>query len=461
MFFASEIPEDFALIKNAVKRMTQEKIGVSVELVPLLDLLGSAQMVDPRRTAELEMLSKQGIFFDLYPEMLPGLEPMALDNLLDSYGQGIKELVGELRLSCVSSGGSLYGLPTINDSVSSVGFTMRKDILQKYNIDISSITDITDLDTLFSKVHQNEPDMYMVSGYSTRNSFLSRYKAMTAVPFTMMDISSDDPDVLINFYQTDLYRNVLTMLRGWYESDYLPDMMPLQDIRASQLVNAGDLFGYFCAYKPGIDFEESQNAGYEMVTIPLAEPIVTAYSLTLTQWHISSACTNPGKAMQYLRLLYTDPDLVNLLIYGIEGIHYVKQADGTIAYPDGITTETVGFRNTLAWMLPNQLISYVWNGNDPQVWDKVREYNETTLISETIDFRFDPENVPAELASTMSILMKYGYGLETGQLDPSIYLPLMIDEMQAAGAERVLAEAQRQYDEFIQTEQKIDEKKVE
>ena len=58
------------------------------------------------------------------------------------------------------------------------------------------------------------------------------------------------------------------------------------------------------------------------------------------------------KAMQLLDLLYTDADLINLLSYGIENIHYVIQPDGTISYPDGVTAENCGYQNTQAWILP-------------------------------------------------------------------------------------------------------------
>jgi putative aldouronate transport system substrate-binding protein len=156
--------------------------------------------------------------------------------------------------------------------------------------------------------------------------------------------------------------------------------------------------------------------------------------------------------MQFLNLLYTDSDLVNLLIYGIEGEHYVRLPDGTIGYPDGMDAETAGYRNTVPWVLPNQLLSYVWHGNDPDVWKKTEVFNKTARVSKVIGFTFDPGPVQQENDALNGIVSNYSYGLETGQLDPDVYLTKMLKEMEEAGVERVIAEAQRQYDLFLKGE---------
>ena len=37
--------------------------------------------------------------------------------------------------------------------------------------------------------------------------------------------------------------------------------------------------------------------------------------------------------MKYLNLMYTDPDIMNLLALGVEGVHYEMTDDGTIDFP--------------------------------------------------------------------------------------------------------------------------------
>lgn len=446
LFFESEIPEDIDQIKKEVNKITQEKIGASVELIPLLYLYGTT---DPLRVSELEMLTKEGIIMDIYPSIVQSMEPIALDNLLEQYGKDILALVGEFRLTYYRTTGPLYQIGSINNYAASVGVTMRKDVVEKYGLDLSDIHSLADLDPLFAFIIEREPGLKMICSYQTQYTLLSRFKHAQAVPRSFLDVSSVDGAEIINYYATDVYREAVYLMRKWFEAGYIPEDFVFQNIRASTLVNAGELFAYLCAWKPGIDFEQSQSCGMEMITVCVQEPIVTRYSLDITQWCISATCKNPGKAMQFLNLLYTDSELVNLLVYGIEDIHYIILEDGTIDFPEGVTAETVGYQNTLAWLLPNQSVSHVWTGNDPQVWEKLRIYNESAPVSTTLNFSFDPSKVASEYANVNAIAGKYNYGLETGQLDPDIYLPMMLSEMEAAGAARVMEEAQAQYNAFL------------
>jgi putative aldouronate transport system substrate-binding protein len=230
--------------------------------------------------------------------------------------------------------------------------------------------------------------------------------------------------------------------------------MALQSIRATQLMKAGELFSYLCAYKPGIEYEETISSGREMVVAPLMEPVITQRSINSSRWGISVKCLNPGKAMQFLNLMYTNSDLVNLLVYGIEGEHYVRLPDGTIDYPDGLNAGTVGYHNTVPWVLPNQLPTYIWHGNDQNVWKDTERFNKTAKVSDTIGFAFDPSAVAPENEALNQIANRYTYGLETGQLDPDVYLAKMLKEMQEAGVERVISEAQRQYDLYLEGKSK-------
>jgi len=47
------------------------------------------------------------------------------------------------------------------------------------------------------------------------------------------------------------------------------------------------------------------------------------------------------------------------------------------------------------------------------------------------------------------IVSKYSYGLETGQLDPEVYLPLMLEEMNRIGMDNVIYTVQEQYDRYL------------
>lgn len=445
ILFERAIPADMDEVGEAVGKLVEEKIGVKVNLIAIL-YNTSSSTADQRQRSELDLLEKKGIIFDVFPSALYGKGFLSLDDLLKEDGKEILELIGEERMELCKEGGVTWTVPSVSDYASSFGITMRKDLVDEWQIDLEAIETIEDLDEVFERIAGEDPEMALVCSFRTRRGFVDRMKA-TKILVDPICEKEEDSDRFVNYYATEEYREMVSMFYRWNQKGYMPDTMPLQNLTGSSLVESGTLFSYFSPCKPSIEYEESISCGRKMVTIPLMEPMVTAYSLKSTvHWGINEKCEDPKAAMQFLNLLYTDAELVNLMIYGIEGVHYEIQEDGTIDYPEGVTEENIGYQNTQPWFLPNQLISYVWKGNDPLVWEKTKKFNEEAKWQEGLDFQFDTQNVAKEMEQLEKILKKYTYALESGQVDPEIYLPMMLEEMEKAGAERVIEEVQRQWD---------------
>lgn len=445
ILFERGIPKDIKQVKEAVKELVKEKIGVEVQLVEILYNTSSSSQ-DQRQKSELKLLEKQGILFDIFPTVLYKEGFLPLNDLLEQYGKDIVDFIGEERMEFSKEDGIIWTVPSVSDYVSSFGITMRADFLSESGIHTEEIKTIADLDQVFETIKEKNPQIAMVCGYRTRRGFIDRLKA-ARILIEPICAREEDSDKLVNYYATEEYKEMVTMFYQWGEKGYLPDALPLQNLMGSALVEGENLFSYFSPCKPSIEYEESISCGMDMITIPLMEPIVTEYSLESTvHWGISQKCEHPKEAMEFLNLMYTDSELVNLMIYGIEGIHYEIQGDGTIDYPEGVDRKNVGYQNTQPWFLPNQLISYVWNGNDPLVWEKTRLFNEEAKWQESLFFDFETEDISEEIEKLEEIIEKYTYGLESGQLNPDIYLPMMLEEMEKAGAERVVEEVQKQWD---------------
>ena len=149
--------------------------------------------------------------------------------------------------------------------------------------------------------------------------------------------------------------------------------------------------------------------------------------------------------MQLLNLLYTDPEIMNLLSYGVEGVHYVKTEDGHITFPEGKTTNPfIGE----AWRMPNQFITYVWEGNPLTLWEDMRRFNEESLHDCDYGFNFDISSVFSVYMDLQEIYGRYRRILENGFADPQEGLAEMNRELDAHFIDEVIAEKQRQYDEW-------------
>ena len=433
-----EIPDDFEMVAERADEMAWEKIKVHVHFHPVLLMT---------QENEREMLEKEGIVIDVASAIAGDFSYRELDDLLPVYGQDILEIATAQEMENTRQNGHLYSLPSKADYAASAGIAMRKDILEKYGIDPSSIRTLEDADALFAFLSGKEPELIMTSPLWTEKGFLLRYYFFDSIPNSIFDFAREGGE-LINFYETDQYRSWISMFRKWHELGYLPDELPLQNIKGSEMVKAGKLFSYFCAWKPGIEWEEGVSSREDMVIVPLLEPYITNASVRISPWGITQECAHPEEAMKFLNLLYSDAEFVNLLIYGVEGVHYEVLEDGTIGFPDGVTADTSGYYPNMGWSFPNQMLSYIWNGNDPDLWEKTKQFQEQTQTAEATGFYFDDENVREQNEKLNEIARKYAYGLESGMLDPDVYLSRMLSEMERAGIDEVKQEIERQYEEW-------------
>ena len=155
--------------------------------------------------------------------------------------------------------------------------------------------------------------------------------------------------------------------------------------------------------------------------------------------------------MMMLNLLYSDKDIINLIDWGIEGKHYVKNPNGTIDFPPGVEGSATGYNLRQGWMFGNQLLSYPWATDSPDIWQKMDEFNRGAKKSAALGFMYNPDPVKTELAAISNVVKQYSVGLENGALEPDENLPKFIAALKAAGIDKVVAEKQRQLDEWAKT----------
>ncbi len=84
-------------------------------------------------------------------------------------------------------------------------------------------------------------------------------------------------------------------------------------------IQDGDLFSFQTIGKPGILQQEILGCGRELVFVQFGENAISYNSIAAYPWVITENTVSAEKSMQLLNLLYTDPDIMNLLSYGIEG----------------------------------------------------------------------------------------------------------------------------------------------
>ncbi|MBD2866944.1 ABC transporter substrate-binding protein [Paenibacillus arenilitoris] len=442
-------PRDFKEIEAAINKVTQAKINATVKL----QMIGWAawQQQTTLMLAGNEQVDLILSGLGTYSQTVARGQYLAMDDMLEMEGAGVKQALDDLDpafLNAVKIGGNVYAVPSIRDLAANYGVTMRRDLVDKYNIDLDAIKTYDDLDAVFQTIKDNEPDMIPLVKYGNTifDTHLNYYRDSLDDGFGTLPGLDNDLKV-VNYFETPEYMDLLRIARRWYENGYVAKDIATSTETQYNLVKSGKAFAWLSHMKPGYQAQESKIVGMEMVSKELLPPTTATGNITSIMWSIARNSKDPQRAMMLLNLMYTDPELINLFDWGIEGKHYAKTDDpNVIDYPQGVDPANSGYNLNMGWMFGNQFLSYTWKGDSPTLWEELAEFNRVSKKSKALGFTYDSEPVKTEVAAVRNVFDQYYKALETGTVDPEVEHPKFIKAMKAAGIDKIIAEKQKQLD---------------
>lgn len=446
--YINNAPQDIEAVEAALNKITEEKLNASLKIVPISYGAWSEQfnlmMSNPDEKIDL-------IFTGLTGNTLSSLVSkgylLELNDLLVGVGAPTKEAVGDYTKGC-SVNGQIYAIPTLRDLATSTGVMILKEYVDKYNIDTDQIHDWEDLTPILEQIKEGEGDNFypfLMNG--------GQYASYTATMFG--DILSDgfgayDPETgkLYNLYASEQYREALELVNSWNKAGYIAPDAETTTSTWQEIVLAGKSCIWPNNEKPGQVQNQSNMVDKEIIGIKLGTDIVTTSSIQTAMWSIPYQAQDPERSMMLLNLLFTNEEFFNTICWGIEGVHYQKTDDGHITFADGLDASTSGWYINIGWVLGNQFLSYLWEGNSLDLWEQTKAYNDSAKLSECAGFVFDSSPVKNEYAACQAVVTEYRRGLETGTKDVT-ELDKFIEKLVAAGVDKVIAEKQAQLDAFL------------
>ena len=378
-----------------------------------------------------------------------------MSELIDKYGTNIKQIYGEDIAKINQIEGFVYGVPNQIERGSIPAVFMRKDLVEKYNIDISQIKEPKDLESVFETVKAGEPDMtmlYSINDGDTPVTRLFRGDNLSDNNYLGVLMDQTNSTKLENFFATDWFKDTTTMLYNWYQKGYISQDAGTNTENWRTVCKAGNLFSLFFAYHPGTPVEFESSTGYDFEIVPFYnEPIINSSSYNGVTFSIAQNSENPEKTMEVLDYIYGSSEIMNLLNWGEQDKDYViEDADnGIINFPEGITSDNAGYNLNLGWELPNQFIAYKWTGSDPQLWEKMEEFNSSAKSSKAVGFLFDSSNYSSEIAALSNIVKQYSGALYSGSGDPDELISELLEALDDAGINEVIQAKQEQLDAFL------------
>lgn len=370
-----------------------------------------------------------------------------LEPLLETYGSHILSTYpSEAVAKSCTVNDTLFGLPVHKENSIQRTVIFRTDILEKYQIDVSSISTLEDLNEIFEIVAENEPDMWVTVMGKDVGGFPMMDASLSTVGACLMDM--ENSSVVENYYASEEFAEWISMTREWNQKGWINPAAATDDQYYLTFI-MGQCFSIIRDYgdplqEPGLE----QMCGFDLTLARLTDPYCTTQSCAPWSYAIPAGSQAPEKAMIMLDYLMTQPELMNLLNWGEEGVDYVVKGD-VLDYPEGVDATTVGYSFRQGWILPNQFLCTPWITDGPNIYNEVKAYNETAINSIALGFNFDPSAVVNEIAAVANVRDEYYNALNTGSVDPEVYLPEFLQALDDAGMQTIVDEVQRQLDAFL------------
>jgi putative aldouronate transport system substrate-binding protein len=450
-------PKDIGVVEAKINEYLKPKINATVKLstldwgqyndkLPLM--IASREPMDVVFTAQwnghANNVAKGGFLALNDPNGPAG-------NLLEQYGKDILATLDPAFLEGAKINGFNYGVPTNKELAAVGGVLYRVDIAEELGLteQLNNVKTVADLEPILLAVKEKRPDitpLFLRDGENFNAHYLSQQDYMGDVDIDGI-VRKDKPDTkVISRFEDPDYMAQLELTRKFFQAGLINKDAATTTLGVQDAMKKGNVFMVTSSLKPGKDDEFAIAIGMpgKLKQIEIGPRTVSTGETAGAMLGISSTSKDPARAMMLINLLHSDKYLNNLLNFGIEGEHYEKVSDNIIKPGPKFNDYNPG----VAWELGNQFLNYIWDTEDPQKWEKYQEFNKTGQKSPALGFTFNVEPVKSQAAILVNLKKQYAPALETGSIDPS-KAQEWYDKEKANGLDKVLAEKQKQLDEFL------------
>lgn len=447
-----KVPSDQALVEEELNKISVEKLNVKVKTLyydndKTLLALSSGEEYDMVFTCEwfnnFAVQAANGYFADL-TDKVSTITPDLYKTMPDVVWEGAK------------IGGKIMAIPVKKDYAAEMFWRFDKVLFEDtLKMEIKDKMSFFDIEPYLkaakdaftkgeaSAVNAEFPlqlNKAGVAGLDADFDMINRDVAL-AIPYSAVG-TADESKVVLAYEHKDLYDR-LVAVHNWFKAGYInQDAATLEEAAKYSAVKNGQ--GFY-----GADALWTGDDGYIQKISKYSGPYLSTVSIRGSMNAIAAGSKNIDLALKYQELVNTDQTYRDILRYGVPGIHWNKNDQGL-----AVKTQK-GRDNYGVWAFSqgSYSLSSVEAAEgvtvDPKMWEVIFNGYKSLVTTKSIGFSFDIANVETQVAACKVVKDKYQNSLFTGTLDPSVEVPKMIKELEAAGIRAIQTECQKQYDAFI------------
>ena len=414
---------------------------------------------------DYQLMASRNAFLDIKPYL--SLVP----DLVAHY-----QFTGDDVLADAEMDGKLYGIPQYGmPSVqANEGFFYREDLREAWGLE--PISNLETMEAYLYRAKEDEAfaDQPLITDNRIWTSLWSiltkdtyfEITSFTETPYVVVSI--DAPYQALSRIETPEFRTMLEYLRKWYQDGILDKrLLTLSSNEGSSglvLFLAGDkpcetnnpMWSLNRDWIPSLtEAHPDWTYGfwpYELGGRKLDYKVGASRGSMIT---ISSGTQHPEQAVRLLEKLHTDQRYYDLLVYGVEGVHYHR--DGAVVRSDDIRADEIYVSWTAA---ADAYLDHTAIYCDNPSWTEGIYLPYLMLCEELANaadyhplnhFNFNAVNVTAQSTELVAAWNTYMMPLLCGlSEDIDAELEIAIAQLKEAGLDDYIAEVQRQLTDFEQ-----------
>lgn len=395
--------------------------------------------------------SKQG-FYEITQEALETYAPMTAETMYPEAWEQAK--VND----------KVYMLPMNYKEITAYVYMARGDLMDKYGI--SSVSTLDEAESYMDAIVKNEPSLIPIDvGSDYDKLFLydrmykkanweSEEKVIAIGPGQVMaSVSEVDDEVkVMGSYDYPAFKDTIERLKDWKDRGFWSKNAVVNTQNNTESFQAGKSALAMMNVNTAKSVYASVSAEHPEWDIRVFDaqdgvpPVLNSY--LANGMSIFSKSKNPERALMALDYLRNDEEINSLFCYGIEGKHWEAAGEGAlVSLPD---SANYAYDSNCNWGVRNDAYWRVIEGGIPNLADMNKEWQETARSDRYQTFVFNDESVKNEIAAMGEIFdtdyKLLGLGFTD---DPEADIAKLREKMEAAGAQKVYDEIQKQGLEFL------------
>ncbi len=441
-------------VMAAVNELTETQINthVNIHWIVLGDWLTQVQLSisGGERVDVMGLCINTGIAAMRANNML-----MDITDLMAEYAPETLELM-EDYLGPYIYDGRLYGVPTYRNYVTNGYIVMNKEILEELGLlekaqNLRSWTEYEEILAAVSEAYGGT-GLYAVSR-SSGKSIISDSRALSHgdafADYEVIDTLGDslgviytDSDGNVSLYQAQsAYVEEQLRVARWAQNGWVYPDSAYTDNMGDDLMKQGVSFSQVTTSEIGIEITKGAAYGFEIVCPMTYQGVVR--TANLTSWGVGVPVTaeEPEAACKFINMLYCSEELMNLLIWGIEGRDYEIQDDQIVHTTDAFYYEG-------DFLIGNNTLLLPLFGNGADYYSRIRESNQTAACSRYLGFSLNTTDMDLVISQISTVTDEFLGTIQCGGYTEDLYQSYL-DKLEMAGVQDYLDEVQAQLDAWI------------